>query len=107
MAKFYGEVGYGVDVETAPGVYETNIEKRNYYGDVIRNTNRWEKGEGLNDDLKITNRISIVADAYAYEHASAIRYVIWMGVKWKVSELDIQPPRIILSIGGVYNGDKT
>lgn len=109
MAKFCGVVGYGVEKETAPGVYEPSIEERRYFGDVLRNAKRWENGEGLNDDLKITNRISIVADAYAYEHAYAIRYVSWMGTKWKVSELDIdiQRPRIILSIGGVWNGDET
>lgn len=103
MAKYYGSIGYGVDEETSPGVYEPSIVERKYYGDVIRDAHRWESGENLNDNLRITNRISIVADAYAYEHASAIRYVSWMGTKWKVSELDIQRPRIILSIGGVYN----
>lgn len=107
MAKFCGVVGYGVEEEKSPGVYELGIEERRYFGDVLRNANRWDNGEGLNDDLKITNRISIVADAYAYEHAYAIRYVTWMGTKWKVSELDIQRPRIILSIGGVWNGDET
>ena len=107
MAKFCGIVGYGVTEETAPGVNEPSIEERRYFGDVLRNTRRWESGEGLNDDLKITNRISIVADAYAYEHADAIRYVSWLGTKWKVSELDIQSPRIVLSIGGVWNGDES
>lgn len=107
MAKFCGVVGYGTEKETSPGVYEPDIEERRYFGDVLRNAKRWENGEGLNDDLKITNRISIVADAYAYEHASAIRYVSWMGTKWKVSELDFQPPRIVMSIGGVWNGDET
>lgn len=107
MAKFCGEVGYGVENETSPGVYELDLDERRYYGDVLRNAHRWEQGEVLNDDLKITNRISIVADAYAYEHADAIRYVTWLGTKWKVSELDIQPPRIILSIGGVWHGDET
>lgn len=104
MAKFYGKVGYGIEVETAPGVYEVQLVERSYFGDVLRNAPRWEQGAVLNDDLKINNRISIVADAYAYEHISAIRYVDWMGTRWKVNEFDIQRPRIILTVGGVYNG---
>lgn len=106
MAKFYGAVGYGLAHETKPGYFEVRIEERNYSGDVIKDAHRWENSEHLNDNLKLANRVSIVADAYAYEHASAIRYVSWMGTKWKVSELDIQRPRIILSLGGVYNGDE-
>lgn len=106
MAKFYGAVGYGLAQETKPGVFEVHIEERNYYGDVVKDAHHWENSENLNDNLKLANRVSIVADAYAYEHASAIRYVSWMGAKWKVSEFYIQCPRIILSLGGVYNGDE-
>lgn len=105
MAKYYGAVGYAETVETAPGVWEADrITERNYYGDVIRNTRRWEKGEGLNDDLNVNNTISIVADAYALNHFFAIRYVSWMGANWKVTNVEVQPPRLILTIGGVYNG---
>jgi len=105
MAKFYGEVGYACTIETAPGVFEANhITKRMYYGDVTRNTRRWEKGEGANDDLNVNNIISIVADAYAYNHFFAIRYICWMGARWKVTNVEVQPPRLLLTIGGVYNG---
>lgn len=108
MARFYGKVGYGIDEEsTTPGVWTPSIVERNYYGDVLRQSHRWEQGESLNDNLKLSNRISIVADAFAYEHAYAIRYITWMGTQWKVTELEIQRPRIILTIGGVYNGDQT
>ena len=107
MAKFYDVVGYGVTAETTPGVYEEQIVERKYYGDVLRNARRYEKGEGLNDDLNIDNKISIVADAYAYNHFFAIRYVNWMGVSWKVSSVEVEAPRLILSLGGVYNGNKT
>ena len=104
MAKFYGVVGYGETVETAPGVWEEVITERNYYGDVIKNTRRWDKGDGLNDNLTVSNSISIVADAYAYEHFFAIRYVQWMGTLWKVTNVEVQRPRLIFTIGGVYNG---
>ena len=38
MSKFYGEIGYAVTKETAPGVYTETVEKRNYYGDLLRNS---------------------------------------------------------------------
>lgn len=103
MAKFYGAIGYAVTEKTAPGVWEEVISEYNYSGDVIRNTGRWQPGTTLNDNLTINNLISIVADPFAYEHFSAIRYIKWMGASWKVTNVEVLRPRLILTIGGVYN----
>src|ERR1044072_1799254 len=100
MAKFNGKVGYGETVETAPGVNEDQITEVVYFGDVIRNTRLLQSGEKVNDDLSVSNSISIVADAYANEHFFAIRYVEWAGVLWKVSEVEVQRPRLLLRLGG-------
>lgn len=107
MAKFYGIIGYSVTEETSPGVWTESITERNYYGDVIRNTRRWQPGEGLNDNLTINNIISIVADPFAYQNFHAIRYIKWMGASWKIDNIEVQRPRLILTIGGVYNGPQT
>jgi hypothetical protein len=105
MAKFYGAIGYAVTSETAPGVWTEGITERNYCGDVIKMSRRWQAGENLNDDLTINNQISIVADPFAYENFHTMRYVKWMGTAWKVSNIDVQRPRLILTLGGVYNGN--
>lgn len=105
MAKFYGDIGYASTVETVPGVWDDVITKRNYYGDVIKNTSRMQSGENLNDNLSVNNTISIVADQYAFENFQNMRYVKWMGALWKITNVDVQRPRLILTIGGVYNGD--
>ena len=106
--KFYGKVGFMQTFEVSPGVYEEQITERNYYGDVIRNSRRYSgSSEKVNDDLDINNEISIVADAYAYQNFHALRYVEWMGAKWKVSSVTVERPRLILSVGGVYNGPQT
>lgn len=104
MAKFYGEIGYAETSETAPGVWSDAITERNYFGDELKNTRRLEAGEGLNDNLAINNTISIVADPFAYQHFHAMRYVKWMGALWKITNVEVQRPRLILTIGGVYNG---
>lgn len=104
MAKFHGKVGYGNTVETKPGVHEEVITEQEYYGDVIRNSRQLRDGESINDDLSVGNSISIVADAYANEHFFAIRYVEWAGTLWKVSNVEVQSPRLVLRLGGVYNG---
>lgn len=105
MAKFHGEVGYVPDpIETSPGVYENVAEERVYFGDIINNIRRLEQGEGVNDNLVLTNSISIMADAYANEHIFAIRYVRWEGVLWRVNTVEVRRPRLILRLGGVYNG---
>lgn len=106
--KFYGKVGFMETTETSPGVYEEQITERNYYGDVMRVSRRYSSSsEKVNDDLDINNEISIVADAYAYQNFHALRYIEWMGAKWKVSSVTVERPRLILSVGGVYNGPQT
>lgn len=104
MAKFYGKIGYGATVEKAPGVWEDVITEISYFGDVIRNTRRLQEGEFVNDNLSVNNSISIVADAYANKHFFAIRYVEWMGALWTISDVEVQSPRLLLRLGGVYNG---
>lgn len=106
MAKFYGEIGYGHSVETAPGVWQDVITVKNYYGDVLRNTRRLENGENVNNDRTVNNSISILADAYANENFMAILYLKWMGTLWNVSDVEVQSPRLILRLGGVYNGQQ-
>lgn len=106
MARYHGEVGYGISEEDPPesGVYVDMIKEFPYTGDVIRNTRKLESGESLNDDILVSNSISIVADQYAIEHFFNIKYVRWMGVLWSVSSVEVRAPRLILSLGSVYNG---
>jgi hypothetical protein len=106
MARFFGEVGYGDTVETPTdsGVYQDVITETSYYGDVIRNTRKLEPGENLNDNITVGNSISIVADDYAIEHFFKIKYIRWAGTLWTVSNVEVRSPRLILSLGSVYNG---
>jgi hypothetical protein len=104
MARFFGRVGYGEPVETAPGVWVDEITEISYFGDVIRNARNLQPGENLNADLSVQNSISIVADAYANDHFFAIKYVEWAGTLWTVSSVEVQSPRLLLRLGEVYNG---
>ena len=105
MAKFYGAIGYAEPVETSPGIWEDQITERNYSGDVIRNTSSWSaSSNGTNDNLNINNQISILADPYAHQHFHTMKYVELRGIKWKITSVDVQYPRLILTVGGVYNG---
>jgi hypothetical protein len=104
MAKFFGSIGYAETTETAPGVWTEVVTERNYFGDELKNTRRLEAGENLNDNLVINNTISIVADPFALQHFHTMRYVQWMGASWKITNVDVQRPRLILTIGGIYNG---
>ena len=104
MAKFYDVIGFAEVKETSPGVWEEAVTERKYYGDVGRNTFKYQSSGNLNDDLNISNEISIVADAFANENFHAMRYVVFMGVKWKINNVEVKRPRLILNVGGVYNG---
>jgi len=107
MARFHGAVGYNDgQIEQKPGVWVDQIVEFSYFGDVLRNTRQLREGESLNDDLTVGNSISIVADAYASEHFHAIRYVEWAGALWTVDDVAVQSPRLVLKLGGVYNGPR-
>ena len=104
MAKFYGPIGYITQKEVSPGIWDDVVEERPYRGDILQNTRRWEVSENKNDNLTISNRVSIIADAFACKNSSNIRYIIWNGVRWKVTNIEIERPRLILTLGEVYNG---
>lgn len=104
MAKFHDAVGYAESYEVRPGVWVDQMIEISYFGDVLRNTRRLSDGTGLNNDLSVGNTISILADPYALEHFFAIRYVKWAGAPWTVTEVEVKRPRLLLKLGGVYNG---
>lgn len=104
MAKWYGKIGYAVTEQTSPGIFKESIVTRNYYGDEIRNTRRLQSADQLNDNINISNRLSIVADAYANENIYSMRYAEFKGVKWKITDVEVSFPRLILTLGGIYNG---
>lgn len=105
MSKFYGEVGYAERYEKSPGVWRDRLVTRNHFGDVIRNNRRLQSSDSVNDDINVSVKISIVSNPYSDMHFHSIRYVKFMGAKWKVTDVDPQPPRLILTLGGVYNGE--
>lgn len=106
MAKFDGYIGYAETVETRPGVWEEQITEHFYYGDWVRNTRKLQSSGNVNDNVNISNELSIVSDPYAINNFFNIRYIVFMGAKWKVESADIKYPRLILTIGGLYNGKK-
>ena len=107
MARFYGKVGYVIPKETARGVWQDSDPIEYYYrGDILKKSTQWIGADTLNDDLKISARISIVADQFAIDHFSHIKYCELMGVKWKVIEVEPLRPRLVLTLGGEYNGQQ-
>lgn len=103
MAKFFGKIGYTETKQTSPGVWEEEITEREYFGDITRNTRRLQSSGNLNDNIVVANEISIVADPFANQNFHAMRYVEFMGTKWKISNVEVQYPRLILTLGDQYN----
>lgn len=105
MSKFYGQIGFVKTVEEPEdsGVWVEKVIEKNYYGDVIRISRRWESGQKINDDITISNEISILSDPFVTQNIPWMKYVLWNGIKWKISGAEVDYPRIKLSLGGVYN----
>jgi hypothetical protein len=105
MARFYDAIGYDHgQVETVPGVWESDIVEKKLYGNIVRDMRQARDGEYLNNDITVQNLISVVADAYANENYHAIKYAVWNGVRWIVESVEVQRPRLILRLGRRYNG---
>ena len=105
MAKFYGVIGYSTTEETKPDVWVETITERPYYGDIIRESRRVENAQdSVNDGVSLNNEVSIVADLYAQENINEMRYVKIRGTAWKITSVEVQYPRLNISIGGIYNG---
>lgn len=106
MGKWYGVIGFAETTETVPGVWTEQIIDRNYYGDLIRNTRRLQSADKVNDDINISNELSIVSDPYAINNFHSMRYAEFMGAKWKITNIEVRYPRLILTLGGLYNGEQ-
>lgn len=104
--KYSGKIGYVETQETKPGVWEPVVTERFYKGDVLKNSRRWESNTGsINDNVNVSNQISIISDSYAATHFQFMRYIEWMGAKWLISNVEVNYPRYTLSLGGVYNDE--
>ena len=105
MAKFFGKIGFSKTIETVPGVFEDSIDLREYYGDIERQGRRWENSENINDDLVVNNYVSVLADDFAYENIGNMKWVEFLGSKWKIKSVEMEYPRIKITLGGVWNGE--
>ena len=106
MARWHGVIGFSETVETAPGVWAEQLTEREYYGKVLQNFSQYQSSDGLNDDINVANKISIIADPYANQKSHSMRYVEFMGANWNITKVEVRYPRLILTIGGVYNGEQ-
>lgn len=107
MAKYYGHIGFATQVESEPGIWTDVIERRPYKGDILRSGRRYETSENINDNFTITNSFSIISDAFLYSHIPAMRYIEYLGTKFKITSVEIERPRVTISVGGVYvSGDE-
>lgn len=104
MAKFAGKIGFSNTVETSPGIWSSDVIEKTYVGDVIKASLRYQNDSKVNSDINISKRISIISDVFINNNLHTVKYVTYMGAKWSISEIDVQYPRVILTLGGVYNG---
>ena len=104
MAKYYGSIGFAKQEETRPGVWKEMITERKYFGEEVRNFRRLQPSGNVNDNINISVTLSVVSDPYANEHMYDMRYATYQGAKWKITDVEPQYPRLILTLGGLYNG---
>ena len=105
MSKWFGKIGYAIQEESEPGIWEEKIIERDYYGDLLTDNRKRQSNNNVLDEITLSNMISIIADPFAYNNCSCMAYVEIMGARWKISEIEVKPPRLNLTIGGVYNGN--
>lgn len=106
MARYSGEVGFGFTKEDplGSGKWVTEIVEKAVKGDISRSMQNQDGSSSVNPNLTLSNTISVVASTYALENYQAIRYVVWRGARWIVTSVEVRRPRLILTLGEVYNG---
>ena len=105
MSKWFGKIGYAIQKESEPGIWEEEIIERDYYGDLLTDNRKRQTNNNVLDEITLSNMVSIIADPFAYNNCSCMAYAEIMGARWKISEVEVKPPRLNLTIGGVYNGN--
>lgn len=105
MSKWFGKIGYAIQKETEPGIWEDKIVERDYYGDLLTDNRKRQSNNNVLDEITLSNMVSIIADPFAYNNCSCMAYAEIMGARWKISEVEVKPPRLNLTIGGVYNAN--
>jgi hypothetical protein len=106
MTRFRDKVGYVSQGSLVDGVQEVIVTERVYKGEVLEATSSLQDGEKVNDDIRLQDRISVLADAYGLENFSRIKFVVRMGIPWIAQTVRVERPRIIISLGGVYHGPR-
>ena len=105
MAKTIVSVSYCMSIEIEPGVWDDHVKAVSYPADITRLNSRWSANtDSTNDNISLNSQISFVADAFANQHFALIKHVNAYGAEWQVTNVEVQHPRIILTLGGVYNG---
>mgnify|MGYP003290525621 CR=1 FL=1 len=104
MAKWYGTIGFVESKEVSPGVWDDEVTERKYFGEVNRSRRMYQAADQINDNLNISNEFSIVSDPYVDEHIHSMKYLEFKGTRWKITNVEDQYPKLILTVGGVYNG---
>jgi hypothetical protein len=100
--KWYGQLAYRDSVEVEPGIWEDQITEVNKFGDVLRNYSSNQQGSKINDDITVSNQISIIADPQLLESFHKIIYITFGGAKWRVSNVEVRYPRLIVTLGSLY-----
>lgn len=106
MARFYGPIGFVESYEKKPGVTDYRVTEKKYPGDVIKRSSQFLSQDTVVDNIRVSNQISIISDPYAYSNFQHIRFAVWNGTPWKVTTVSVEYPRLILSLGDVYNGPR-
>lgn len=108
MAKYYGKIGFASceETPTGSGIWVDDITTRQYRGDILNTSYRWQQGQEINSNATVSQRISIISDSYVLNNIPSIKYIEFLGALWCVASIEIQRPRIILTLGGIYNGEQ-
>lgn len=105
MAKYYGEIGFSITEEIRPGVWKNDIHTRNYAGDLIKASYNWQNSSYVNDNLNISNRISLISDRFMEENMGSMKYATYANQKWKITSVEVEYPRLIISLGGLWHDE--
>lgn len=111
MSKWCGKIGLAIcaeeDPENNPGVWTDIIKEVPAKGEIIKTSYRYQSNtDSTNDDISLNMSLSIISNTYLTNNFQSIKYITYKNGVWSVTGVSLENRRLILSIGGIYNGER-
>ena len=105
MNRVIIKLGFSYTRDDGHGVWKQVNTEKVYKAEIT--SHKWylnREKDTPNVSYKTGESFSVLMDSFLQENLGYITYVVLNGVKWDISSIDVQRPRVHITPGGMYHG---